>query len=128
MAMHDRVFIAFAMEDVRMRDLLVGQARNERTPFEFTDMSVKQPWDDEWKRRCRTRIKGCDGAIVLVSTSTANAAGQIWEIQTAKEERVPVLGIYTSQTFRPSVLPNALAGVTLRDWTWANIKAFLDRL
>lgn len=128
MAMHHRIFIAFAMEDVRSRDFLVGQGRNERTPFEFTDMSVKQPWDDEWKRRCRTRIKGCDGVIALVSRNTANAAGQIWEIQTAKEERIPLLGIYTSQTDRPSVLPNVLAGVAVRDWTWANIKAFLDRL
>lgn len=128
MAKHHRLFVAFAIEDERTRDFLVGQARNERTPFEFIDMSVKQPWDDDWKRRCRSRIKGCDGVIALVSRNTAKASGQLWEILTAKEEHIPVLGIYTSQTDRPAYLPSALSGVAIRDWTWPNVQAFIDRL
>ena len=58
--MPKRIFISFAVEDVRSRDFLVQQAKNDRSPFEFVDMSVKEPWDDSWKARCRTRIKGCD--------------------------------------------------------------------
>jgi hypothetical protein len=91
-------------------------------------MSAKKPWDEEWKRHCRTRIKGCDGVIALVSRNTASASGQLWEIKTAKEEAVPILGIYTSPTDRPASLPSELAGVRVTGWTWANIKAFLDRL
>lgn len=128
MAQRNRIFIAFAIEDERARDFLVGQARNERSPFEFTDMSVKEPWSDEWKRKCRTRIKGCDGVIALVSKKTANAAGQLWEIQTAKEEGVPVLGIYTSSDDRPSNLSPRLSGVRVVNWTWANIHNWLGRL
>lgn len=128
MAQNNRVFIAFAIEDVRSRDLFVGQARNERTPFEFVDMSVKNPWDEEWKRQCRSRIRGCGGLIALVSQNTRNATGQIWEIETAKEERIPVMGVYISTVGRPAVLPNALGSVRVVDWTWPNIKAFLDRL
>ncbi len=56
-----RIFSSFAIEDRNLRDFLVGQARNERAPFEFTDMSVKEPWSSSWKTNCRTRIKGCDG-------------------------------------------------------------------
>lgn len=37
------VFIAFAMEDERSRDLFVGQRLNSRTPYEYTDMSVRSP-------------------------------------------------------------------------------------
>lgn len=37
-----RVFISFAIEDSRLRDLLVGQAKNNNSPFEFVDMSVKR--------------------------------------------------------------------------------------
>jgi hypothetical protein len=128
MAMHHRLFIAFAVEDVRSRDFLVGQGRNERTPFEFTDMSVKEPWSDEWKRRCRTRIKGCDGMIALVSRSTANALGQLWEVSCAREEGVPVMGIYTTQDQRPVTLPPIFANIPVRDWTWNNIQSFLNRL
>jgi hypothetical protein len=40
-----RVFISFAIEDSNLRDLLIGQAKNKRSTFEFIDMSVKQPWD-----------------------------------------------------------------------------------
>jgi hypothetical protein len=56
-----RIFIAFAIEDVRSRDFLVGQAKNDNSPFEFVDMSVKQPWETDWESKCRARIKGCDG-------------------------------------------------------------------
>jgi len=38
-----RIFISFAIEDKELRTFLVGQARNENSPFEFTDMSVKEP-------------------------------------------------------------------------------------
>ena len=40
-----RIFISFAIEDANLRDLLVGQVKNENSPFEFVDMSVKAPWD-----------------------------------------------------------------------------------
>jgi RNA polymerase sigma factor (sigma-70 family) len=33
-----------------------GLARNEDSPFEFVDMSVKVPWDNEWKTRCRAKM------------------------------------------------------------------------
>ena len=36
-----KVFISFAVEDKKVRDFLVGQSRNRKTPFEFTDRSVK---------------------------------------------------------------------------------------
>lgn len=38
-----RIFISFAIEDERLRDFLKGQAKNENSPFEFVDMSVKKP-------------------------------------------------------------------------------------
>lgn len=128
MASNHRIFTAFAIEDKWARDYLVGQARNERSPFEFVDMSVKEPWDDQWKLRCRTRIKGCDGVIALVSTNTARAVGQLWEIRCAKEEGVPILGIYTTADNRPTTVPAELSGVAVVGWTWANIQSFLNRI
>lgn len=68
-----KVFISFAIEDMGIRDLMVGQSCNKRTPFEFADMSVKQPWDRAWKTQCRERIKSCHGVIVLVSKNTFEA-------------------------------------------------------
>ena len=101
MPRYHRVFTAFAIEDVWARDYLVGQGRNERTPFQFTDMSVKQPWDYAWKTKCRSRIRSCDGVIALVSRNTERATGQLWEIGCALEEQIPIMGIYTSRANRP---------------------------
>lgn len=128
MAKKNRIFISFAVEDERYRDLLVGQARNERSPFEFVDMSVKEPWSDSWKTRCRTKIRGCDGTIALVSKNTRNAAGQLWEIKCSLDEGVPVVGIYVTQDNRPAALPAELNGVRVVSWTWDNIKNFLSGL
>jgi len=128
MASKNRIFISFAIEDKWAREYLVGQAKNEKSPFEFVDMSVKAPWDEKWRTQCRTRIKGCDGMIALVSTNTKNATGQLWEVKASKEEGVPVRGIYTTTDNRPTSLPAEFSGVRVVDWTWANIKAFLDSL
>jgi hypothetical protein len=45
--MAKRVFITFAIEDKNYRTMLVGQAKHEMAPFEFIDMSVKEPWDQK---------------------------------------------------------------------------------
>jgi len=37
------IFVAFAIEDARIRDLIKGQSFHTRSPFEYTDMSVKEP-------------------------------------------------------------------------------------
>tara|TARA_B100000678_G_scaffold287577_1_gene294409 strand:+ start:906 stop:1292 length:387 start_codon:yes stop_codon:yes gene_type:complete len=128
MAKNHRVFIAFAMEDKWARENLVGQMRNSNTPFQWVDMSVKNPWSSDWKNQCRSRIRGCDGMIAIVSKNTAKAAGQLFEIQTAKEERIPLIGMYATQDNRPTSLPAQLQGVRIIDWTWPNISSFLNRL
>lgn len=117
------VFIAFAIEDVKQRDLLKGQSLNTKSPFEYVDMSVKQPYDTEWKERVRTRIKRSDGIIVLVSNNSLTSSGQKWEIQCAKEEGKKIRGIWAYSDDRTN-----LAGVNTKVWAWDNIKDFIDSL
>lgn len=126
--MAKKVFISFAMEDKTLRDFLVGQAKNEKSPFEFVDMSVKKPWDSAWKTNCRTKIKGCDGVLAIVTKKTKNAAGQLWEIECAKDERIPRRGVWGYSDDKPASLPTELSGVTVVNWTWNNIKNWIDSL
>lgn len=121
-----RVFVAFAVEDKQYRDLLKGQSLNARSPFEYTDMSVKEPWDDSWKTRCRTRIKGCDGVIALLSSNSLKADGQKWEIVCAKDEKVPLMGVYISPSNKAS--PPEMEGVRKITWSWDGIRGFIDGL
>jgi len=128
MAKKNRIFISFAVEDKWAREYLVGQAKNDKSPFDFVNMSINEPFDSQWMTLCRSRIKGCDGMIALVSKNTKNATGALCEIKTAKEEGVRVRGVYTTTDDRPATLPSELSGVRVVGWTWANIKAFLDSL
>jgi len=115
------LFIAFAIEDERQRDFLKGQSLHPRKPFEFIDMSVKEPYDSEWKARVRTRIKRSNGVIVLVSKNSLTSSGQKWEIQCSKEEQKPIRGIWAYTTDR-----TALEGVPTYVWSDKNITDFID--
>ena len=117
------LFIAFAIEDERQRDFLKGQSLHPRKPFEFIDMSVKEPYDKDWKDRVRTRIKRSDGVIVLVSKNSAASTGQRWEISCAKEEKKPIRGIYAYKDDRSSI-----DGVSTYAWSDENITSFIDSL
>jgi len=122
-----RVFISFAAEDSSARDFLVGQAKNKETPFEFVDMSVKEPWDEKWKTQCRTKIKGCDGVIALLSKKTYNAEGARWEMNCANEEKKPLLGVHIHKDDKGAIPPE-LAGKKVIEWTWDGIAAFINSL
>jgi hypothetical protein len=117
------VFIAFAIEDERQRDFLKGQSLNTKSPFEYVDMSVKQPYDKDWKDRVRTRIRRSDGVIVLVSKNSLTSTGQKWEIECAREEGKKIRGFWAYSDDRTD-----LAGVNTKVWTWDNIKDFIDSL
>ena len=117
------IFIAFAIDDENIRDLIKGQSLNTETPFEFIDMSVKKPYDTEWKKRVRTRIKRSDGVLAIVSKNSLTSDGQDWEISCAKEEKVPLRGIWAYKDDRTN-----LPGVNTMVWTWDNIANWIDGL
>lgn len=117
------VFVAFAIEDERQRDFLKGQSLNTNSPFEYVDMSVKEPYDSNWKDRVRTRIRRSDGVIALVSKNSLTSSGQKWEIACAQEEKKKVLWIWAYKDDRTD-----LPGVNTVIWTWPVIEKFIDSL
>lgn len=120
------VFVAFAIEDEHQRDLLKGQALNTASPFEYIDMSVKEPYDSDWQARVRTRIRRSDGVIALVSENTLNSSGEKWEINCAKEEGKKLIGLWAYTDDRTS--PAVLQGYRIIAWTWPGIANFIDSL
>lgn len=117
------IFVAFAIEDERIRDLIKGQSLNTKCPFEYIDMSVKDAYDEEWKKKVRTRILRSDGVLAIVSKNSLTSSGQKWEIQCAKDEGVPVRGVWAYKEDRTN-----LAGVNTMVWTWDNIANWIDSL
>jgi hypothetical protein len=117
------VFVAFAIEDEKQRDLLKGQSLHPRAPYEFIDMSVKEAYDSGWKDKVRTRIRRSDGVIVLVSKNSTSSTGQKWEIACAKEEGKKIRGIWAYSDDRTEI-----QGVSTYTWSDANISNFIDSL
>ena len=117
------VFVAFAIEDERQRDFLKGQSLHPRAPYEFVDMSVKEPYDSGWKDRVRTRIRRSDGVIALVSKNSLTSSGQKWEIACAKEEKKRIRGIWAYTDDRTTI-----DGVNTFVWSDKNISDFIDSL
>jgi hypothetical protein len=117
------IFVAFAIEDERQRDLLKGQSLHTRTNYEYIDMSVKEAYDTGWKDKVRTRIRRSDGVIALISRSSIGSTGQQWEIQCAKEEGKPILGVWCYSIDRTSV-----SGVHTIQWSDEGIASFINGL
>lgn len=117
------VFVAFAIEDEAIRNMIKGQSLHTDTPFEYVDMSVKNAYDSEWKTKVRTRILRSDGVLAIVSRNSLTSSGQKWEIDCAKKERVKLRGIWAYKSDRTD-----LAGVTTMVWTWPNIAAWINSL
>ena len=102
---------------------VVFVALSTKSPFEYIDMSVKEPYDTNWKERVRTRIRRSDGVIVLVSKNSLTSSGQKWEVDCAREEKKKIRGIWAYTDDRTD-----LSGVNTVVWTWAAIEKFIDNL
>ena len=123
-----RIFISFAIEDIKYRDYLVSQARKEHSPFDFIDMSAKKEWEqDQWKRRCRTKIKKSDGVIALISKNTHKAGGARWEMRCASEEGIKIVGMHIKKNNKGAI-PLELKNKRIIEWSWQNIEEFINKL
>ena len=123
MANKKTIFIAFAIEDEKIRNMIKGQSLNTNSSFEYVDMSVKEAYESEWKKKVRTRILRSDGVLVIASQNSSNSSGQKWEIQCAHEEKKKVRGIWAYKSDRTDI-----AGVNTMVWTWDNIAKWIDSL
>jgi hypothetical protein len=123
MASKKVVFVAFAIEDESMRDLLKGHTLHPKNPYEYIDMSVKEAYETDWKDKVRTRIKRSDGVIALLSKNSPASTGQKWELQCAKEEGKKVYGLWVYKGDQTNV-----PGVTGHTWTWDGVASFIDGL
>ncbi|MDY0386105.1 MAG: TIR domain-containing protein [Methanolobus sp.] len=87
-----RVFISFHMEDKHQVNLLRYQSKNS-DQLEFTDYSVKEPFDEKWKTQCTERIKQSSVLVVAIGEDTHKREAVLWEIKKAHELGKPVIGM-----------------------------------
>ena len=57
------VFVAFAIEDKTYRDFLAGQAKLDKSPFEFTDMSARNRGTKNGKQTAGPGLRVATGSL-----------------------------------------------------------------
>ena len=87
-----RVFISFHIEDEAQVNLLRYQSKNS-DQLEFTDYSVKEPFDEKWKTQCAERIKQSSIVVIAIGEETYRRDAVLWEIRKAHELGKPVIGM-----------------------------------
>ena len=122
-----RTFISFDYDnDSDLKTLLVGQAKNEDSPFEITDMSIKEAIDTNWKANARTRIKGCDVVAVICGKHTNEATGVSAEVSIAQEEGIPYFLLH-GRANEVCKKPRATkTSDKIYNWTWNNLKVLIN--
>lgn len=120
-----RVFISFDYDhDARVKDLLVGQARNPGSPFEIADWSIKRA-SPGWEADARRRIRAAEVVVVLCGQQTHTATGVAQELSIALEEGIPYFLLAASANVICTKPTSALAADKLYRWTWDNLTALI---
>jgi len=118
-----RAFISFDFDhDETEKNLFVGQSKNSQTPFSIEDWSSKASLPQEqWEALIKGKINNCNMLIVLSGKTMASATGVSKEITMAKDQNVPVFGVYVDGANSSSNLPAGLARNRTISWNWDNI-------
>ena len=126
MAKKSRVFISFDYDnDSDLKTLLVGQAKNEDSPFEISDWSVKEHLTGDWKEKVRERIRQVDVVCVICGKKTDEATGVSAELSITKDEKVDYFLLEGRANGGCKKPKSASASDKMYEWTWANLKKLI---
>lgn len=125
--MKKKAYICFDYDnDYELKECLVGQAKNPDSPFDISDMSIKQELSSKWKFYARQKIRKADVVIVICGKHTDTASGVAAELSITQEERKPyflLCGRKDSNVKKPM---NALSSDSVYRWTWDNLKKLIN--
>lgn len=125
-----RAFISFDFDhDGIEKNLFVGQSKNSRTPFSIEDWSSKSSLpQSQWEALIKDKINKCNMLIVLSGQTMASATGVSKEITMAKDQDVPVFGVYVDGANTTSKLPKGLQRNRTIAWDWDKIANAIDQV
>lgn len=125
-----RAFISFDFDhDETEKNLFVGQSKNSKTQFSIEDWSSKSSLpQSQWEALIKEKINKCNMLIVLSGQTMASATGVSKEITMAKDQDVPVFGVYVDGANSSSNLPKGLARNRTISWNWDNIAKAIDQM
>jgi CHASE2 domain-containing sensor protein len=125
-----RAFISFDYDHNQTeKTLFAGQVKNSKTPFSIHDWSAKSSMpQSQWEKIVKEKINKCNMLIVLVGKYMASATGVAKEITMAKDQDVPVFGVYVGGANTSSNLPSGLQRNRTIAWDWDKIASAIDQV
>ena len=117
-----RVFISFDYDnDAELARILVGQAKQQDSPFSIKDCSLREPITEKWRTGVRDLIRAADLVIVICGKHTDVASGVEAELSITREEKKPyfLLRGRPNDTCKKPCM--ALKEDNIYEWTWKNL-------
>jgi hypothetical protein len=112
------------MEDRWARDFLAQHAKDQNNDIDFSDYSVKDPFESSWKTECKKRIALTKGTIVLVGATTAKSTAVLWEIAETIQQDHYIFGVQINRDQTYSI-PEGLPGKNVIRWDFEQIVKWL---
>lgn len=120
--MAKRVFLSFVQEDLGLVNLFRGQAKNKNSELEFSDYSIKEPYDSTnaayIRGKIRERIAAASVTICLIGEKTHKSAWVDWEIRASAEEGNQTFGLRLHSDSARDIAPKALSDLKAKIYNW----------
>lgn len=114
------VFISFVEEDIDEVNLLRAHAKNENSDIEFSDHSVRKPYDSEQaeyiRRKIGERIARSSTTVVYISENTAQSRWVAWEVQKSLELGKRVIAVHPGERFEGRKPDWLVGGIKVVPW------------
>jgi hypothetical protein len=121
-----RVYISFDYDhDEDLKTLLVGQSRNEDSPFEIADWSIKEAITGDWEKKARERISAVSVVAVICGKHTHQATGVGAEVSIAQSVGKPYFLLAGRSDGGNRKPLSAKESDKLYNWTWPNLKTLI---
>lgn len=120
-----KVFVSFDFDnDKALKEFIIGQAKLEDSPFEVTDLSLKEAAPEKsWEDKARVAIARAEVFVVMLGSKTRTAPGVLKEVKMAndlKKDKFQIIGYKDGS--ESWAVPNA---GRVYKWDWENLKKLL---
>ena len=121
-----KVFVSFDFDnDEKLKIFIIGQAKNSDSPFEISDLSLKEAKPEkDWLDHARRAIGRSDVFMIMLGPRTKNASGVLKELNIAIEKDIhkfQIIGYNNGSS--DWAVPN---GGRTYSWNWENLKKLLS--
>jgi len=114
------IFISFSHEDINEVNLLRGQAKNDKNDLEFSDYSVKEPFNSEnadyIKRKITEKIEKTSVTLVYITKDAAKSDWVKWEVEKSLKMGKGVVAVY--QGDKAPSMPSFITKNAIKSVQW----------